>query len=246
MTKLLLKQKDPGSFAILCSIGDRYVGRTLCDLGSSINLMPKSIFLKLGMGNAQPTTVILQLVDQSHVRPEGRIEDVIVKMDKFVFLDYEKREFTMRVTDQSVMINVFNTLKYVDDSEECHYIEDVDSLEDAGTKNSGQAVDYVSKWVEVVATPSNDSKIVLKLLHKNIFTLLGAPREIINDEGIRFNNKLIAKAQKRYGVCHRISMAYHTQTNGQAKVSNCEIKYILEKVVNLNRKDWSRKLEEAV
>ncbi|XP_039010538.1 uncharacterized protein LOC120139359 [Hibiscus syriacus] len=75
MSKLLPKQKDPESFVIPCSIGDNYVGRALSDLVSSINMMPKSIFLKLGMGNAQPTTVILQLADRSHVRPEGRIED---------------------------------------------------------------------------------------------------------------------------------------------------------------------------
>ena len=47
--------------------------------------MPKSIFLKLGIGMARPTSVILQLADHSHVRMEGRIEDVIVKVDKFMF-----------------------------------------------------------------------------------------------------------------------------------------------------------------
>ncbi|KAK8593410.1 hypothetical protein V6N12_045492 [Hibiscus sabdariffa] len=80
------KRNDPGSFIIPCSIGDNYVGKALCDLGSSVNLMPKSVFMKLGMGIARPTTVILQLADRSHVRPEGKVEDLLVKVGKFVFL----------------------------------------------------------------------------------------------------------------------------------------------------------------
>ncbi|XP_023761362.1 uncharacterized protein LOC111909827 [Lactuca sativa] len=51
---------------------------------------------------------------------------------------------------------------------------------------------------------------------------------------------------KRYGVTHRISTTYHPQTNGQAEVSNREVKQILEKTVNTTRKDWSLKLEDAL
>ncbi|KAE8725369.1 hypothetical protein F3Y22_tig00008957pilonHSYRG00158 [Hibiscus syriacus] len=76
------------------------------------------------------------------------------------------------------------------------------------------AVDYVSKWVEAIAIPRNDSKTVLKFLHKNIFTRFG-----------------------KYGVRHKIVTAYHPQTNGRAEVSNREVKQILEKVVNPRRKD---------
>ena len=45
------------------------------------------------------------------------------------------------------------------------------------------AVDYVSKWVEAIAATTNDAKVVLKLLHKNIFTRFGTPQAIISDEG---------------------------------------------------------------
>ncbi|MCI06974.1 hypothetical protein A2U01_0028037, partial [Trifolium medium] len=51
---------------------------------------------------------------------------------------------------------------------------------------------------------------------------------------------------KKYGVVHRVSTAYHPQTNGQAEISNREIKQILEKMVQPNRKDWSRRLDEAL
>ncbi|KAK8597162.1 hypothetical protein V6N13_001794 [Hibiscus sabdariffa] len=108
------------------------------------------------------------------------------------------------------------------------------------------AVDYVSKWVEAIATPKNDAKTVMKFLHKNIFTRFGVPRALISDEGSHFDNKLTAKALQRYGVRHRIATAYHPQTNGQAEISNREIKQILEKTVSTNRKDWSPKLDEAL
>ncbi|KAK8491391.1 hypothetical protein V6N11_073717 [Hibiscus sabdariffa] len=108
------------------------------------------------------------------------------------------------------------------------------------------AVDYVSKWVEAIATPKNDAKTVMKFLHKNIFTRFGVLRELISDEGSNFDNKLTDKAFQRYGVQHRIATTYHPQTNGQAEISNREIMQILEKTVNTNRKDWSPKLDEAL
>ncbi|KAK8538753.1 hypothetical protein V6N12_034461 [Hibiscus sabdariffa] len=108
------------------------------------------------------------------------------------------------------------------------------------------AVVYVSKWVEAIATPKNDAKTIMKFLHNNIFTRFGVHRALISDEGSQFDNKLTPKALQRYGVRHRITTAYHPQTNGQAKISNREIKQILEKTVNTNRKDWSPKLDEAL
>ena len=41
-------------------------------------------------------------------------------------------------------------------------------------------------------------------------------------------------------------MAYHPQSNGQAEISNRDIKNILEKTVNTSRKDWSIKLDDAL
>ncbi|KAL5579437.1 hypothetical protein UlMin_011879 [Ulmus minor] len=93
--KLPPKLKDPRSFTIPCSIENQYFGKALCDLGASINLMPMSIFKRLGIGEARPTIVSLQLADRSIAYPEGKIEDVLVKVDKFIFpvdfvvLDYE-------------------------------------------------------------------------------------------------------------------------------------------------------------
>ena len=83
--KLPQKLKDSGSFTISCTIGNSIFERALCDLGASINLMPLSIFRRLGLGKARPTTVTLQLADRSLKHPRGVIEDVLVKVDKFIF-----------------------------------------------------------------------------------------------------------------------------------------------------------------
>ena len=86
--KLPPKLKDLGSFTIPCAIGNAVFERALCDLGSSINLMPWSIFKKPKLGEVRLTTITLQLEDQSLTHPHGIIEDVLVKVDKFIFPAY--------------------------------------------------------------------------------------------------------------------------------------------------------------
>ncbi|CAJ2677728.1 unnamed protein product [Trifolium pratense] len=108
------------------------------------------------------------------------------------------------------------------------------------------AVDYVSKWVEAIASPKADGKTVIKFLKRNIFTRFGTPRVLISDGGSHFCNSPLAKALEHYGVKHKVASPYHPQTNGQAEVSNREIKKILEKTVSASRKDWSLKLDEAL
>ena len=69
--KLPQNIQDPGSFTIPCKIGNSIFERALCDLGASINLMPLSIFKQLGLGEARPTTVTLQLADISLKHSRG-------------------------------------------------------------------------------------------------------------------------------------------------------------------------------
>ncbi|KAK8976447.1 hypothetical protein V6N11_013861 [Hibiscus sabdariffa] len=139
--------KYPGSFTIPCAIGNHYVGKALCDLGASINRMPKLVFQRLGIGKARPTIVMLQLADRSYVHPKGKIEDILVRVDKFIFsvdfivldceadehapiilgrpflatrrtlIDCERGELTMWVNEQQITLNVFKALKNADDPE---------------------------------------------------------------------------------------------------------------------------------
>ncbi|KAM2668260.1 hypothetical protein EV2_019869 [Malus domestica] len=72
------------------------------------------------------------------------------------------------------------------------------------------------------------------------------PRVIISDGGSNFCNRTIQALLRKYNVNHKVSTPYHPQTNGQAEVSNREIKKILEKTVGPTRKDWSLRLEDAL
>ncbi|CAN6576812.1 unnamed protein product [Malus baccata var. baccata] len=108
------------------------------------------------------------------------------------------------------------------------------------------AVDYVSKWVEARATRTNDSKVVADFIRTNIFARFGMPRVIISDGGSHFCNRTIDALLRKYSVSHKVSTPYHPQTNGQAEVSNREIKQILEKTVGPTRKDWSLRLDDAL
>ena len=108
------------------------------------------------------------------------------------------------------------------------------------------AVDYVSKWIEAVATKTNDGHVVVKFLKDVVFSRFGTPRAIISDGGTHFCNKIFAALMKKYGVTHKVATPYHPQTSGQVEVSNREIKKILEKTVKPNRKDWSMKLNDAL
>ena len=72
--KLPPKLQDLSSFAIPFSIRNSLLGKSLCDLGASINLMPLSMFKRLNLGKAKPTTIMLQMADQSYKHPQGVIE----------------------------------------------------------------------------------------------------------------------------------------------------------------------------
>ena len=156
--KLPQKLKDPGSFTTPCTIGNAIFERALCDLGASINLMPLSIFKRLGLGEARPTTVTLQLADRSLKHPRGIIEDVLVKVDKFIFLedfivldmeedkeipiilgrpflaagramiDVQRGELKLRVQEEEVKFNVFEAVRHPAESDTCFMAEIVEAI----------------------------------------------------------------------------------------------------------------------
>nr|GFA23375.1 reverse transcriptase domain-containing protein [Tanacetum cinerariifolium] len=107
------------------------------------------------------------------------------------------------------------------------------------------AVDYLSKWVEAKALPTNDARVVCKFL-KSLFARFGSPRAIISDRGTHFCNDQFVKVMLKYGVTHRLSTAYHPQTSGQVEVSNRGLKRILKRTIGENRASWSNKLDDAL
>ncbi|XP_073289108.1 uncharacterized protein [Primulina huaijiensis] len=156
--KIPKKLKDPGSFSIPCMIGDVVFQKALCDLGASINLMPLSVCKKLGLGEPKRTKMSLQLADRSVKYPRGVIEDVLVKVGKFMFptdfvvLDMEEDKETplilgrtfiatgkavievqegklrLRVGKEEITFNVFNALKHTLHTNDCFIVDSSDSL----------------------------------------------------------------------------------------------------------------------
>ncbi|XP_073039342.1 uncharacterized protein [Primulina eburnea] len=130
----------------------------LCDLGASNNLMPLSVFRKHGLGDPKPTRMSLPLEDKSIKYPQRFIEDVLVKVDKFIFLadfvvldmeedmemplilgkpflttgkaliDVHEGKFRLRVGDEEITFDVFNALKHTLRTDDYFRINAVDSL----------------------------------------------------------------------------------------------------------------------
>ncbi|XP_013624645.1 PREDICTED: uncharacterized protein K02A2.6-like [Brassica oleracea var. oleracea] len=108
------------------------------------------------------------------------------------------------------------------------------------------AVDYVSKWVEAIASPTNDARVVTNMFKTIIFPRFRVPRVVISDGGTHFINKVFQGLLKKNSVKHKVATAYHPQTSGQVEVPNREIKSILHKTVGTTRKAWSFKLDDAL
>nr|GEV22274.1 transposase, mutator type [Tanacetum cinerariifolium] len=94
LQKLLEKLGDPGKFLIPCGFSELKC-KALADLGASINLMPLSIWRKLGLPDLIPTRMTLELANREIFTPDGIARDLFVPVGKFTFLadfvvvDYE-------------------------------------------------------------------------------------------------------------------------------------------------------------
>ena len=146
------KMKDHGSFTIPYTIGKYEFKKALCDLCASINLMPLSMVQRLSLGELTPTAITLQMVDRSMAQPKGVLEDVLVKVGKFIFLvdfvvmkmeedtqfplllgrpflaigasliDVKKGEPTLRVGNEAVHFNLNKSLTQSDANEENYMV----------------------------------------------------------------------------------------------------------------------------
>jgi transposase InsO family protein len=86
-------------------------------------------------------------------------------------------------------------------------------------------VDYVSKWVEAMPCHKASTEEFIAMIKSMIFPRFGTPRILISDGGSHFTGKNFKTFLSKLGIEHRISTAYHPQTNGQVKTSNRQIKH---------------------
>ncbi|GJS71036.1 reverse transcriptase domain-containing protein [Tanacetum coccineum] len=86
MNKVPEKLEDPGKFLIPCALQELDRTSALADSGASINLLPHSIYKKLGLEALTPTRMTLELANRSITHPMGIAEDVVVRVDGFTFL----------------------------------------------------------------------------------------------------------------------------------------------------------------
>ncbi|XP_070052158.1 uncharacterized protein [Nicotiana tomentosiformis] len=149
------KLEDPGAFTIPCTIRSANFAKALCDLGASINLMPYSVFKTLGIGQQRPTSMRLQMPDQTKKRPLEIIDDVLVRVDKFILLadfvfldsevnykgpiilgrpfldtwkalvDMEAGELTFRVGDEKVVFHECKSMRKPNSNEVCSFVDSV-------------------------------------------------------------------------------------------------------------------------
>uniref|UniRef100_A0A2N9GIX0 Retrotransposon gag domain-containing protein n=1 Tax=Fagus sylvatica TaxID=28930 RepID=A0A2N9GIX0_FAGSY len=126
------KYKDPGCPTISCTIGDYNIERALLDLGASVNLLPFSVYLQLGLGELKPTSVTLQLADRSVRKPRGVVEDVLVKGRPFLATAnalINCRNGRMKITFGSMTaeLNIFNVNPQQLVDEECEYVNFIEA-----------------------------------------------------------------------------------------------------------------------
>ena len=93
------------------------------------------------------------------------------------------------------------------------------------------AIQYVTKWAEVVATKIDDAKIATKFIHENIITYFGCLKDLVSDRGTHFLNSTIEQLTDKWLIKHRRTTPYHPRANGQTEKTNGILYKIITKTV---------------
>jgi hypothetical protein len=104
----------------------------------------------------------------------------------------------------------------------------------------------LSKWVDAMLCRKASTVESIAMIKSMIFPRFGTLRILISDGGTHFTGNNFKKCLSKLGIEHRISTAYHPQTNVQAETSNRQLKSILNKTIEKGGKDWSKKLDGAL
>ncbi|KAL8493013.1 hypothetical protein ACS0TY_024283 [Phlomoides rotata] len=197
--KLPVKRSDPGPFILPCKIGEGGKYRALCDLGASVNLMPLSLFKTLGLGELKPTTMNLQLADRTVTYPKGIVEDVMVKVDDFIFpVDFvvldmvEERSIPLILgrpflATGGAMIDVRNG-ELLLNAENDHVLFKIHEDREPIEEEKNEDGDYMSKPIHIPVKEKVESKAKIKEYDK-IWQVKGSSKLGAKDLGIVKNVK---------------------------------------------------------
>lgn len=106
-----------------------------------------------------------------------------------------------------------------------------------GNKYIVAITDHFSKWCEAEAIPDKSALCVANFLYK-VVCRLGCMDTLISDQGREFVNNVIDNLMEHFQTDHRITSAYHPQSNGQRERDNRTLKASLCKLVNEEGDNW--------
>ena len=176
------KSCNPGSFTLPISVGNLYVGKALLNLGTSINLISLSMLKKIGEIDVRPTRITLQLTDRSIKHLYGVVEDLLVKVNKFLFpidfmvmdieedvdvplslgrpfmktakviIDVDKGKLKVCVENEEVSFNVFEAMKHRNDKKDYFRLSVIDEEHSRVQKTLGSS----DTLLQVITKPAEE------------------------------------------------------------------------------------------
>nr|GEV14070.1 hypothetical protein [Tanacetum cinerariifolium] len=226
LNKIPFKEKDLGSFTIPYVIGKVGIDKALADIGANISLMPYSMYVRLDLVR--------------HIKEDHKIPIILGRQflaTTHAMIDVFNKKISFDVRNETITFDIKKSMKFsTTEDVECLSVDLIDNVVSDLVKEILLPIDYVSKWVEAEALPTNDARVVVKFLRK-LFSRFEVPKALISDRETHFCNSLLEKTLRKYGVTHRVATPYHPQTSGQTKSTNRAIKCILKRTVNGNRKE---------
>src|SRR5581483_8314409 len=108
------------------------------------------------------------------------------------------------------------------------------------------ATEYLTKWPEARAIPDAKAASVVSFFYKDIVCQHGCPKEILTDRGSHFVNEMLDSLCEQLGSRHKLSTAYHPQTNGLVERFNRTLCETLAKFANDHKDDWDMYISSAL
>jgi len=218
--RLPRKERDPGRVTLPVAIGTVNVGKALIDLGSSINLIPYSVVKRVGGLDMKLTRMTLQLADKSVARPMGIAEDVLVKVDNFVFpvdfvvmdieedddvplilgrafmlaarkmIDYDDELMKVRLGDEEINFNLHDAMKHSKDKGACFKVDATDEVLVDTRKQLHKPTALERVLTDALNVLSAEEEKEIKECLKELETLKEIPPKKAKTEDLKDNEKV--------------------------------------------------------